>query len=92
MYLRSYCIIFGFLNTVFENVSAKMAHEKSGCISNMKMAEEVAKDDDHEIHHLLPVAVCENQDGVILRNPIGKSIVRICFRTLKSECQKGSVM
>ena len=81
MYLRSYCIIFGVLNTVLESVSAKMAHEKSGCISNMKMAEEVAKDDDHEIHHLLPVAVCENQDGVILRNPIGKSIVRICFRT-----------
>ena len=44
------------------------------------MAEEVAKDDDHEIHRLLPVAVCENQDGVILRNPIGKSIVRISFR------------
>ena len=89
MYLHSYCIIFGYLNTVFENVSAKMAHEKSGCISNMKMAEEEAKDH-HEIHHLLPtVAVCENQDGVILRNPIGKSIVRICFRTLKSERQKG---
>ena len=46
------------------------------------MAEEEAKDH-HEIHHLLPnatVAVCENQDGVILRNPIGKSIVRISFR------------
>ena len=83
----------GFSNTVFESVSrsAKMAHEKSGCISNMKMAEEVAKDDDHEIHHLLPVAVCENQDGVILRNPIGKSIVRICFRTLKTP-KGGSVM
>ena len=83
----------GFSNTVFESVSrsAKMAHEKSGCISNMKMAEEVAKDDDHEIHRLLPVAVCENQDGVILRNPIGKSIVRICFRTLKSP-KGGSVM
>ena len=63
-----------------KSVSAKMAHEKSRCISNMKMAEEEAKDH-HEIHHLLPtVAVCENQDGVILRNPIGKSIVRISFR------------
>ena len=83
----------GFSNTVFESVSrsAKLAHEKSGCISNMKMAEEIAKDDDHEIHHLLPVAVCENQDGVILRNTIGKSIVRICFRTLKTP-KGGSVM
>ena len=37
------------------------------------------KAEDHEIHRLLPVAGCQNQDGV-LSNPNGKSIVRICLR------------